>query len=81
MTEKVIGHVSYEVRTKCPHCKKNINLCEYPYADEGRLEPAEDELGAELFGTITTPAQWTKLDITYQCCFCDQEFTLTNLEI
>ncbi len=78
---KVTGYVTYDVRVKCPHCDKTLQLNQYPY-DNNTTEycTAEDELGIALFGKTNDPAKWKDLDIEYQCCGCNEFFYLGSIE-
>ena len=81
MTKKATGYVTYDVSVECPHCKKKLQLNQYPYTDEEHeLAPCEDELGAAVFGFVDKPATWKGFQIEYKCCGCKNSFVLTDLE-
>ena len=78
---KVTGIISYDVRVKCPHCKDNLGLTQYPYSDETtEYCLGEDELGLAVFGCINKPANWSP-EIQYKCYRCTKDFILNQLEI
>lgn len=80
MPDSVVGYVSYDVRVRCPHCGKSLHLNQYPYNDDQNdYTPAEDELGAALFGSVNEPAQWDQLRIEYTCCGCKKPFAISTL--
>ena len=78
----VVGYVTYDVKTSCPHCGKTIQLNQYPYNDDStKYSKAEDELGLAIFGTKTDPAKLDNFSVQYTCCDCQKQFCLTSLDI
>lgn len=79
---KVKGFVKYGFHVECPLCGKGLDLTEWPYDDDQEnYGPAEDELGAALFGFRDKPAKWEGLEIEYKCYGCKKPFTVNSIEI
>jgi hypothetical protein len=76
----VPGYVTYNVRTKCPHCDISLSLNEYPYDDDESQHYLEDDLGMAVFGAATEPANWLEAKIKCKCYHCKSDFLLNSLQ-
>lgn len=76
-----IGYVTFDVHKKCPHCRQDLYLNQYPYNDDTNEHNLDDEIGLAVFGRATSPANWNTPDVAVTCCRCTKKFALKHLEI
>ena len=78
---KVSGYVTYDIKVKCPHCSKSLQLNQFPYVEDDEFGRSEDELGSNLFGSEAIPAKWKDFEIEYRCCGCKKQFIINEFEL
>lgn len=75
MKNEVSGTIKYDVSVKCPNCKVQLNLMDYPYDEDEELQ---GRMGMMVFGGPRIYPQWSNLDIPIDCRRCKHTFVLNN---